>query len=100
MVGKTGTIYYRGMHAWKGALILMMARGGWINTMHGNLELVNDEDARWFARVQSLFLKLQSLGRTKSFGGIPGEIQPYGLHRQSGWHRICCGESRAECAID
>ena len=79
MIGKTGTIYYRGMNAWRGALILMLARGGWINTVHGNLELINDEDARWFARVQSLFLKLQSLGRTKSFGGIPGEIQPYGF---------------------
>ena len=79
MIGKTGTIYYRGMNAWRGALILMLARGGWINTVHGNLELINDEDARWFARVQSLFLRLQSVGRTKSFGGIPGEIQPYGF---------------------
>ena len=79
MIGKTGTIYYRGMNAWRGALILMLARGGWINTVHGNLELINDEDARWFARVQSLFMGLQSLGRTKSFGGMPGEIQPYGF---------------------
>ena len=37
MVGKTGTIYYRAMHAWKGAFLLMMARGGWVNTVHGNL---------------------------------------------------------------
>ena len=29
MLGNTGTIYYRKTHAWKGALILMMARGGW-----------------------------------------------------------------------
>lgn len=79
MVGKTGTIYYRGMHAWKGALILMMARGGWMNTTHGNLELITDQDAHWFARVQSLFLRLQSEGRIKSFGGIPGESQPYGF---------------------
>jgi len=79
MVGKTGTIYYRAMHAWKGALILMMARGGWIDTTHGNLELVSDADARWFARVQSLFLHFQSEGRIKSFGGIPGEVQPYGF---------------------
>jgi hypothetical protein len=79
MIGKTGTIYYRGMNAWKGALILMMARGGWINTVHGNLELIGDDDARWFARVQSLFLGLQSLGRTKAFGGIPGEVQTYGF---------------------
>jgi hypothetical protein len=79
MVGKTGTIYYRAMHAWKGALILMMARGGWIDTTHGNLELITDEDARWFARVQSLFLHFQSEGRIKSFGGIPGEVQTYGF---------------------
>ena len=79
MVGKTGTIYYRAMHAWKSALILMMARGGWMDTTHGNLELISDDDARWFARVQSLYLHFQSTGRIKSFGGIPGEVQPYGF---------------------
>jgi hypothetical protein len=79
MLGNTGTIYYRRNHAWKGALILMMARGGWVNTVHGNLEFLSDEDARWFARVQSLYFRLQSLGRTKTFGGIPGEVQPYGF---------------------
>ena len=46
MLGNTGTIYYRKNHAWKGALILMMARGGWVNTVHGNLEFLSDEDAR------------------------------------------------------
>jgi hypothetical protein len=79
MVGKTGTIYYRAMNAWKGAMILMMARGGWIDTVHGNLELITDQDARWSAKVQSIFLHLKSLGRTKSFGGIPGQVQPYGF---------------------
>jgi hypothetical protein len=79
MLGNTGTIYYRRNHAWKGALILMMARGGWVNTVHGNLEFLSNEDARWFAKVQSLYLRLQSMGRTKTFGGIPGEIQPYGF---------------------
>jgi hypothetical protein len=79
MLGNTGTIYYRGNHAWKGALILMMARGGWVNTVHGNLEILSDEDARWFAKVQSLYLRLQSMGRTKTFGGIPGDVQPYGF---------------------
>jgi hypothetical protein len=79
MVGKTGTIYYRAMHAWKSALILMMARGGWMDTTHGNLELITDEDARWFARAQSLFLHFQSEGRIKTFGGIPGEVQSYGF---------------------
>jgi hypothetical protein len=79
MLGNTGTIYYRKTHAWKGALILMMARGGWVNTVHGNLEFLTDEDARWFAKVQALYLRLESIGRTKTFGGIPGEIQPYGF---------------------
>jgi hypothetical protein len=79
MLGNTGTIYYRKTHAWKGALILMMARGGWVNTVHGNLEFLTDEDARWFAKVQALYLRLEGMGRTKTFGGIPGEIQPYGF---------------------
>jgi hypothetical protein len=79
MLGNTGTIYYRKTHAWKGELILMMARGGWINTVHGNLELLTDEDARWFAKVQALYLRMESVGRTKTFGGIPGDAQPYGF---------------------
>jgi len=79
MLGNTGTIYYRRNHAWKGALILMMARGGWVNTVHGNLEFLSDDDALWFAKVQSVYLRLQSMGRTKTFGGIPGEVQPYGF---------------------
>jgi hypothetical protein len=79
MLGNTGTIYYRRMHAWKGALILMMARGGWVNTVYGSLEFLTDDDVGWFARVQSLYLRLQSEGRTKTFGGIPGDIQPYGF---------------------
>lgn len=79
MVGKTGTIYYRGMHAWKGAYLLMMARGGWVNTVHGNLELIQGQDAAWMARAQALFFELQALGRIHSFGGIPGDIEPYGF---------------------
>ncbi|HKF49511.1 MAG TPA: hypothetical protein VKB38_19280 [Terracidiphilus sp.] len=79
MVGKTGTIYYRAMHAWKGAYLLMMARGGWVNTVHGNLELIRGNDAAWMARAQSLFFELQGLGRIHTFGGIPGDIEPYGF---------------------
>jgi hypothetical protein len=79
MVGKTGTIYYRGLHAWKGAYLLMMARGGWVNTVHGNLELIRGKDAEWMARVQKLFFELQGLGRIHTFGGIPGDIEPYGF---------------------
>jgi hypothetical protein len=79
MLGNTGTIYYRQTHAWKGALILMMARGGWVNTIYGSLEFLSDDDARWFAKVQSLYSGLEAKGRTKSFGGIPGDVQPYGF---------------------
>lgn len=79
MLGNTGTIYYRKTHAWKGALILMMARGGWVDTVYGNLEFLTDDDARWFAKVQSLYLPLLAKGRTKTFGGIPGDVQPYGF---------------------
>jgi len=79
MIGNTGTIYYRKTNAWKGMLWGMMARGGWVNTIHGNLEFLDEDKARWFASAQRLFERLQSLGRTKTFGGIPGELQPYGF---------------------
>ena len=79
MIGNTGTIYYRKTNAWRGMLILMVARGGWINTIHGNLEFLTDDQARWFAKVQSMYATLQAMGRTKTFGGIPGEEKPYGF---------------------
>lgn len=79
MPGKTGTIYRRAFAEWKGSLLLMLARGGWINTIYGNLELMSDADVRWFARAESLFLHLQATGRVRSFGGIPGEDEPYGF---------------------
>jgi hypothetical protein len=79
MVGNTGTIYYRKTNAWKGMLLLMVARGGWVNTVHGNLESLDDDKARWFARVQKIYRPLQGQGRTKTFGGIPGEAEPYGF---------------------
>jgi hypothetical protein len=79
MIGNTGTIYYRKTNAWKGMLLLMVARGGWVNTIHGNLEFLDDEKARWFAKVQKIYAPLQAMGRTKTFGGIPGELQPYGF---------------------
>jgi len=79
MFGNTGTIYYRKTNAWKGELLLMASRGGWINTIHGNLEYLDDDMARWFARVQKLYAPLQAKGRTKTFGGIPGDVEPYGF---------------------
>jgi hypothetical protein len=79
MIGNTGTIYYRKTNAWQGMLLLMVSRGGWINTIHGNLEFLDDQQARWFAKVQSLYAPLQATGRTKTFGGMPGEVKPYGF---------------------
>ena len=79
MIGTTGTIYYRGLHAWKGAYILMMARGGWVNTIHGNLELIQGADALWMARAQKLFFEIQGRGRIRTFGGIPGDDETYGF---------------------
>ena len=79
MLGNTGTIYYRKDHAWKGETILLFARGGWVNTIYGSLEFLSDDDVRWFAKAQALYLPLLAAGRTKSFGGLPGEIETYGF---------------------
>lgn len=79
MVGNTGTNYFRKTSAWRGSLLLMVARGGWINTVHGNLEFLSDDDARWFARVQALYAPLQGAGHTRRFGGNPGTPWPYGF---------------------
>lgn len=79
MVGNTGTNYFRKTSAWRGSLLLMVARGGWINTVHGNLEFLGDDDARWFAGVQSLYAPLQGVGHTRRFGGNPGSPWPYGF---------------------
>jgi len=79
MIGTTGTCYYRAVQAWKGMLLLELARGGWMNVYHGNLELLKEADARWFARAQSLFHGLQRLERCRSLGPIPGSGLSYGF---------------------
>jgi hypothetical protein len=79
MIGDTGTNYRRRTAAWQGSLLLMAAHGGWINTIHGNLELLGDDKAQWLAKVQALYDPLQRDGLTKSFGGIPGDGAPYGF---------------------
>jgi hypothetical protein len=89
MIGKTGTCYYRGVHAWKGMLILELARGGWMNVYHGNLELLKDPDAKWFAKTQSLYHELQKLDRFRTFGEIPGSGKPYGF-RAEGTAGVVC----------
>ncbi|MFI5193154.1 MAG: hypothetical protein ACHQD7_03830 [Chitinophagales bacterium] len=89
MIGKTGTCYYRGINAWKGMLILELARGGWMNVYHGNLELLKEPDAKWFALVQSLYHELQIQDKFSSFGNIPGSAKPYGF-RASGLQGVVC----------
>jgi hypothetical protein len=79
MIGNTGTIYYRKTNAWKGMFLLMVARGGWVNTIHGNMEFLDDEKARWMAKVQEIYESFKATGRTKTFGGIPGDSEPYGF---------------------
>lgn len=78
MIGRTAACYRRGLAAWKGMLILSLARGGLVNTYYGNLDLLDDEQAAWFAKVQTMFLRLRASGRFLSFGGIPGRREPYG----------------------
>jgi len=70
--------YKRGKRAWKGMLLLTSARGCWKKTIYGNLDLLNAEDAAWFSKVQQMYAPVVALGRTKTFGGIPGNIEPYG----------------------
>lgn len=78
MIGDTGTNYGRRTSGWRGMAILTMARGGWINTIHGNLEFLGDDDLRWFAKAQALFDGLQQRGEAEAFGGFAGDRDPYG----------------------
>jgi hypothetical protein len=79
MIGKTGTCYYRANHCWKGMLLLELARGGWMNVYHGNLELLDDKDAKWFAKTQGMFREIQKENKITTFGKIPGKGKPYGF---------------------
>src|SRR5882724_12594844 len=60
-------------------LLLEHARGGWMNVYYGNLELIDEAKAKWFAKVQNIHLTLQSFGRTYPFGNLPGRAEPYGF---------------------
>lgn len=83
MIGETGTCYRRGIAAWRSSLLLNMARGGWLNVMHGNIDLLDDADARWMARAQRLYLPLQRHGRTTFIGGLPGKSEAFGYKAES-----------------
>ena len=79
MIGTTGTCYYRGKSAWKAMLLLSLARGGWVNTYYGNLDLLGDEDAAWFAKAQQLFWPHISKNQIATVGDLPGTAGVYGL---------------------
>ena len=79
MMGRTGTCYYRGKAGWKGSLVLSLARGGRMNTYYGNLEQFTDDDARWFAHAQSMWLPLTAHGETHTFGPSSTSPDPYGF---------------------
>ena len=79
MIGLTGTCYYRGTAAWKGMLLLSLARGGWANTYYGNLELLDAEKGAWFAKAQAMFYPLQARAQFSTFGAMPGSGRPYGF---------------------
>jgi len=89
MIGKTGTCYSRATHCWKGMLILELARGGWVNVYHGNLELLSDADAAWFAKAQSIYHKLQKQDNCSFFGSIPGKGEPYGFKSSTPAGAVC-----------
>ena len=59
--------------------LLEHARGGWMNVYYGNLELIDNAKAKWFAKVQKIYFPLQSFGRTFPFGGLPGREEPCGF---------------------
>lgn len=84
MVGTTGTCYHRGKAAWKGMLLLSLARGGLANTYYGNLDLLDDADASWFARAQSMWLPLQAHGRFGTLGEMPGAGGAYAFVAEAG----------------
>ena len=79
MVGTTGTCYNRRTAAWQGMLLLSLARGGWMNTYYGNLDLLDAGKAAWFAKAQGMYLDLQRRARFETFGGLPGNAEPYGF---------------------
>lgn len=84
MIGTTGTCYHRGTTAWKGMLILSLARGGWANTYYGNLNLLSDADGEWFAQAQELYMPFQRNNAIRTFGGLPGNTEPYGYVAEDG----------------
>lgn len=69
---------------WRGAFVLSMARGGWVNALSGSFNSIPTADVHWMARVQKLFFLMQAQGQMHSFGGPSPDGsstagQPYGF---------------------
>jgi hypothetical protein len=100
MIGVAGTCYKRAKNAWKGMQILELARGGWVNVYHGNLELLSDDDAKWFAGTQKLFTDLQQYGIASTFGGMPGKREPYGFMAQGAQGTLCTVVNPTQAVVE
>ncbi|HWD37334.1 MAG TPA: hypothetical protein VG944_00670 [Fimbriimonas sp.] len=74
MAGPTGTCYWRGKAAWRGMLLLSLARGGRIHVAYGDLSQFDEQDAKFWATAQDLY----DGTTTRFFGGWPGEGRSYG----------------------
>jgi hypothetical protein len=83
MIGRTGTVLWRGQTGWKGSVLLNYAHGSWMNVFYGDLTLLSDDDTRWLARAQQLHLPLLAHGRSFLLGGDPGRREPYGFAQLS-----------------
>jgi hypothetical protein len=83
LLGTTGTCYNRGNTAWKGTVILSLARSSWFSMYSGNLELLNDADGAWLARVQKTYMQLQKFGYNMLWGGVPGKGEPYAYRSET-----------------
>jgi len=101
VVGATATAYWRKTVAWKGMLLLVLARGGRISTYYGSLGLIDDEKAAWFAKAQGMFLDIQARGQFQAFGGMAGEAQPYGYAgvMQDGAVYVVVNPSQSETSV-
>ena len=103
MIGTTATCYHRGVAGWKGMLLLSLARGGGITTFYGNLDLIDDTDARWWAEAQTRHDRLQAAGTVTAFGGIPGCAAAYGWASEAGmdglWTAVNPAQARTTLRI-
>jgi hypothetical protein len=97
MIGTTGTCYRRGIAAWQGMLLLCLARGGWLTTLYGNLELLDEAAGRWLAKAQGMFQPLLAHGAARTFGAMPGTAQPYGFALLEEGHGLILAVNPGQC---